>query len=131
MVLYAWQGHILEIASPYWDHLLSWAIKQGWRPAGTLPPAGQRAEDWSGDYAPAEGQYVTAEDAMGLAAALRVLHAPNLPEADREAWTRLVAFADSSSGFFLFPVSASDSLWRLAHALDRAGAPAAALTHLP
>lgn len=54
-----------------WYKVLSLAYTCGWVPAGTLPPIDEDDdEEWNGRYHIGEGQWITAEDARGLAAAL-------------------------------------------------------------
>lgn len=54
-----------------WYKLLNLGFMCGWVPAGTLPPTDyDDDEDWDGRYHSGEGQWITHEDALALAASL-------------------------------------------------------------
>jgi hypothetical protein len=58
-----------------WAKMLSMALAYGWQPTGTRLPSRFEyfepdAEDWDGTYLTNDGQTVTTEDALALAAAL-------------------------------------------------------------
>ncbi len=68
-----------------WTFYLNLAEAYGWKPAGTLPPAGITENAWSGQYDSNDGQRVTAADALALGGALdRALADPERPVKERE-----------------------------------------------
>lgn len=59
--------------------ILELARRNGWVPAGTLPPKGVPVAEWSGDYFPGKGQRIIAKDAQGLAEGIRRA-LPSIPD---------------------------------------------------
>jgi hypothetical protein len=60
-------GREFQLRSGAWSFFLYLAEGYGWVKRGTVPPPGLDGEEWQGDYASNDGQYVTAEDASALA----------------------------------------------------------------
>jgi hypothetical protein len=58
-----------------WIRACALAIEGGWEQLGTLPPAHWQDEEeaWPGTYDSNDGQQVTAEDALAMAAALQAM----------------------------------------------------------
>lgn len=63
-------GPELRMSTLHWDWCQRLAESHGWKPAGTLPPDGYKAETWCATYNSNDGQRVAADDAMALAEAL-------------------------------------------------------------
>jgi hypothetical protein len=85
-------GDTLEIPTNLWATTRWFASTfSGWQPVGTQPPSGwPDNEPWPGEYDPAMGQVVTAEDAASLRDALIQSSAmfeavARLPAAEKEA----------------------------------------------
>lgn len=55
-----------------WERLLKIAEQEGWKPAGTLQPAGSKLTPFTSDYEPDydDSKVVTKEDALNLSRAL-------------------------------------------------------------
>jgi hypothetical protein len=78
-------GSELNPSGSAWSFYLRLAEAYGWKPAGSLPPEGVKADQWEGAYDTNDGQRVTKEDAVSMAAALdRVLADPNGEAKQRE-----------------------------------------------
>jgi hypothetical protein len=78
-------GDTLSVSNSDWTFYLELGARYGWRPKGTLPPAGIQSEQWHGRYTTNESQLVDAFDAAGLAAALRrATEDPALSEKEKE-----------------------------------------------
>lgn len=64
-------GDASQWTGVYWRLLLGLARHYGWKPAGTLAPEGVPPGEWEGLYETNDGQLVSGDDAVGLAAGLR------------------------------------------------------------
>ncbi len=76
-------GELINFSRIGWLAVSQLALKNGWKPLGTLRPEDWPEDDWdAGDYFSNVGQRVQAVDAFELANALeRAI--PNLPEVPR------------------------------------------------
>jgi uncharacterized protein YbjT (DUF2867 family) len=82
-----------------WAFFLNLAEHYGWKPAGTLPPAGMAPEDWDRSYDACAGQRVSDSDAQSLADALRAaLDDPNRAGAERIVAARVSAAISEALG---------------------------------
>jgi hypothetical protein len=64
---------IIELGNTYWCYLLNLGELYGWRPAGSKKPKNLGFfGKWDGSYDGSNGQYVTADDALGFANALNI-----------------------------------------------------------
>jgi hypothetical protein len=78
-------GDTLSMSNSDWTFYLELGARYGWRPRGTLPPAGVPPGLWHGRYTTNESQLVDAFDAAGLAAALRkAIDDPALPDNEKQ-----------------------------------------------
>ncbi|MCX6927043.1 MAG: hypothetical protein NT154_28135 [Verrucomicrobia bacterium] len=85
-------GESFGVGVGSWLCLLVIAQNYGWQPSGTLAPAGFVGE-WNGTYRYNQGQRVSAEDAQGLAEALRRA----LPDLPRTTGSRLNPWPENSN----------------------------------
>jgi hypothetical protein len=97
-------GESFRFSGSGWSFYLTLAEEYGWRPLGSVPPAGySQPEPWSGKYDSCDGQSVTAADAHSLADALqRALADPMRSERAlrvAESLTRAVRAATDSSTY--------------------------------
>lgn len=66
------ERRVFGFSNAGWRFYRALAETYGWQPAGTLPPPGfTPAASWPATYESNDGQWVSAEDALALAAALR------------------------------------------------------------
>ena len=78
-------GADLRFNAAGWGLLLSLAEAYGWTPQGCLPPEGDDAVAWEGDYDTNDGGRVSREDANAMADALqRALADPERAERERD-----------------------------------------------
>jgi hypothetical protein len=64
---------VLSVGVHTWPRAYAFAIEGGWEPKGTLPPkclSGKERAAWQGWYDSGDGQFIAADDASNMAAAL-------------------------------------------------------------
>ena len=64
---------VLSVSVHTWTRAYAFAIEGSWEPRGTLPPkrlSGKERAAWQGRYDSSDGQFIAADDASNMAAAL-------------------------------------------------------------
>lgn len=67
------EGDAFSVSVHTWPRAYALAIEGGWEPRGTLPPKGlskKARSEWPGTYDSNDGQFIAADDASNMAAAL-------------------------------------------------------------
>lgn len=69
-----------EMRQEHWEMLLLVAEAYGWKPIGTVPPEELADKIWDGNYMGGYGHYVTHEDAVNIAKALKKVSKKEFPK---------------------------------------------------
>lgn len=78
---------VLSIGVHTWTRAYAFAVEGGWDPKGTLPPKHLSRKEraaWPGRYDSNDGQFIAADDASNMAAALEKMAATLPPLAAEE-----------------------------------------------